>query len=69
MEHKIQFRIALIYRVHKRVNPIRLIISFQQELFRKGNKCFTAQGKTHCILKDIFLAFILQHGMLKKNKI
>lgn len=49
MEHKIQLRIALIYSVYKKVNPIRLIISFQHELFRKGKKCFAGQGKTQCI--------------------
>lgn len=52
----------------KKVNPIRLIISFQHKLFRKGKKCFAGQGKTECILKEIFLAFILQHEMLKKIK-
>lgn len=67
MEHKIQLRIALIYCVDKKVSIIRLIISFQHELFRKGKKCFAGQGETDCILKEIFLAFIQQHGMLKNK--
>lgn len=66
MEHKIKLRIALIYGVYKKVNPVRLIISFQHKLFRKGKNCFARQGKTGCILEEIFLAFMLQHGTLKK---
>jgi len=66
MGHNIQLTNALIYGVYKKVNPIKLIISFQDELFRKGKKHFAGQGKTYCILKEIFLTFVLQHGMLKK---
>lgn len=49
MEHKIQFRVVLIYDVYKKVNQIRLIISFQHKLYRKGEKYFAGKGKTDCI--------------------
>lgn len=60
IEHKIQLCILLIYDVYKKVNQIKLIISFQHKLYRKGEKYFA--GKTKL---TAFLPLILQHRMLK----
>lgn len=50
MEHKMQLRIALIHSVPKEVNLVKLIISFQHVLCRKGKKYFAGRRKTDCIL-------------------
>lgn len=49
MEHKIQLRIVLIYDAYKKVNQIRLIISFQHKWYRKVEKHFAGKDKTHSV--------------------